>query len=167
DWVATAYARGVPMGGDLPAKPAAITAPSFAMLVIKDPNSGNLDRLQIIKGWEEDGKHMEKVFDVVWSGTRKPDPKTGKLPAVGNTVDLKTGQFTNDIGAAELKAIWTDPEFNPHHFAAYYLRVLEIPTPRWSTLLAIQTGLPLPKDAAATTQQRGWSSPIWFGATAK
>ena len=86
----------------------------------------------------------------------------GKLPAVGNTVDLKTGRYANDIGAAELKAVWKDPDFDPRRYAAYYLRVLEIPTPRWTTLLAVQTDLPLPKDVPPTIQQRGWSSPIWF-----
>ena len=162
DWIATAYAKGVPMGGDLAAKPAQSSGPTFAIWAVKDPNGGNLDRAQVIKVWEEDGKQREKVFDVAWAGNRRPDPKTGKLPAVGDTVDLKTGQSTNTIGAAELKTVWKDPEFNPNHLAAYYLRVLEIPTPRWSTLLAIKNGLPLPKDVPATEQQRGWSSPIWF-----
>jgi hypothetical protein len=162
NWIASAYAQGVPMGGDLPAKPSGATAPIFAMWAVKDPNSGNLDRLQIIKVWEEDGNQMEKIFDVAWSNSRQPDAKTGKLPAIGSTVDLKTGHFTNDIGVSELKTVWKDPEFNPRRLAAYYLRVLEIQTPRWSTLLAIQTGLPLPKDVPATIQARGWSSPIWY-----
>jgi hypothetical protein len=162
NWIASAYAQGVPMGGDLPAKPSGATAPIFAMWAVKDPNSGNLDRIQIIKVWEEDGNQMEKIFDVAWSNSRQPDAKTGKLPAIGSTVDLKTGHFTNDIGVSELKTVWKDPEFNPRRLAAYYLRVLEIQTPRWSTLLAIQTGLPLPKDVPATIQARGWSSPIWY-----
>ncbi|MBI4164537.1 MAG: DUF3604 domain-containing protein [Acidobacteria bacterium] len=162
EWIATAYASGVPMGGDLPAKPNAVEAPSFGNWAVKDPNGANLDRVQVIKVWEEDGQQKEKVFDVIWSGNREPDAKTGKLPSVGNTVDLKTGKFTNHIGATELKAVWKDPEFNPGRFAAYYVRVLEIPTARWSTLLAIQTGLHLPRDVPATIQQRGWSSPIWY-----
>jgi len=162
DWVKTAYASGVPMGGDLPAEPASATAPSFAIWAVKDPNSANLDRVQVIKVWEDNGQQKEKIFDVAWSGNRKIDAASGKLPAVGNTVNLGTGKYTNDIGAAELKSVWTDPEFNPNHLAAYYLRVLEIPTPRWSTLLAIRNGLPLPKTAALTEQQRGWSSPIWY-----
>jgi hypothetical protein len=149
------------MGGNLPAKPAGATAPSFAMWAIKDPNGGNLDRLQVIKVWEEDGKQHEKIFDAVWSGARRRDLR-GKLSAIGNTVDLKTGHFTNDIGAVELEAVWKDPAFNQHLLAAYYLRVLEIPTPRWSTLLAIQTGLSLPKGVPPTIQERGWSSPIWY-----
>ena len=162
NWIAAAYAKGVPMGGDLPVKPAQFSAPTFAIWAVKDPNSGNLDRVQVIKVWEEGGQRKEKIFDVAWAGDRKPDPKTGKLPQVGNTVDLKTGHYTNDIGATELETVWTDPDFNVHRYAAYYLRVLEIPTPRWSTLLAIQNGLALPKDVPATTQQRGWSSPIWY-----
>jgi hypothetical protein len=162
DWLANAYRQGVPMGGDLAAKPSTAEAPSFAIWAVKDPNGANLDRVQVIKVWEEDGRQKEKVFDVVWSGPRKPFAETGKLPAVGNTVNQKTGTYTNTIGAAELKTVWKDPEFTSSHFAAYYLRVLEIPTPRWSTLLAVQYGLPIPKDVATTIQLRGWSSPIWY-----
>ncbi len=162
DWVKAAYADGVPMGGDLPAAPGKKKVPSFAIWADKDPNSANLDRVQVIKVWEDNGQQKEKIFDVAWSGDRKIDRKTGKLPAVGNPVALSTGKYTNDSGAAELQAVWTDREFNPNHLAAYYLRVLEIPTPRWSTLLAIKNGLPLPTTAALTEQQRGWSSPIWY-----
>ena len=162
DWIKAAYSEGVPMGGELPAKPGKVRAPTFAIWAVKDPNSANLDRVQVVKVWESNGKQEEKIYDVAWSGSRKPDPKTGKLPPVGSTVDLTTGKYTNDIGATELKTVWRDPQFNPNQLAAYYLRVLEIPTPRWSTLLAIQTGLPIPKDAAATIQERGWSSPIWY-----
>src|SRR5262249_49361789 len=99
DWVKTAYAQGVPMGGDLPASVPKDKAPSFAVWAIKDPNSGNLDRVQIVKVWEDNGKQQEKVFDVAWSDHRKRDPATGKLPAVGDTVDLKTGHTANSIGA--------------------------------------------------------------------
>ncbi|GAA0526766.1 hypothetical protein FHS83_002098 [Rhizomicrobium palustre] len=162
DWVKEAYAKGVPMGGDLPVKPGAAKGPSFAVWAAKDPNSANLDRVQIIKVWEEGGQQKEKIFDVAWSGNRSIDPKTRKLRAVGNTVDLKTGAYDNSIGATELKTVWRDPEFDPKHLAAYYVRVLEIPTPRWSTLLAIANQLPLPKSVALTEQQRGWSSPIWY-----
>jgi hypothetical protein len=162
DWIATAYSEAVAMGGDLPAKPPKATAPVFAIWAVKDPNGPNLDRVQVIKVWEAAGQQRERVFDVVWAGGRQPDPDTGKLPAIGNTVDLKTGQYTNEIGASELKTVWTDPDFNVHRYAAYYLRVLEIPTPRWSTLLAIENGLPLPKTVPATEQQRGWSSSIWY-----
>jgi hypothetical protein len=103
-----------------------------------------------------------KIFDLAWSDHRKRDPVTGKLPPVGDTVDLKNGQATNNIGAATLKAVWTDPDFKPDRAAAYYLRVVEIPPARWSTLLAIANGLPIPANVAATEQQRGWSSPIWY-----
>jgi hypothetical protein len=161
-WISTAYAKGVPMGADLPARPPGATAPTFAIWAVKDPNGANLDRVQMIKVWEEDGQQKESVFDVAWAGDRKPDPKTRKLPPIGNTVDLESGHYTNDIGATELNTVWNDPDFNPTQYAAYYLRVLEIPTPRWSTLLAIQHRLPLPTTVPATEQQRGWSSPIWF-----
>lgn len=162
DWVKAAYQSGVPMGSDLPAKPDSTKAPNFAIWAVKDPNNASLDRVQVIKVWEENGQQKEKIFDVAWAGKRKIDPKTKKLPAVGDTVDLTTGKYDNAIGASELKAVWRDPEFNPHQYTAYYLRVLEIPTPRWSTLLAISNQLPLPKNIALTEQQRGWSSPIWY-----
>jgi Protein of unknown function (DUF3604) len=162
NWIATAYSKGVPMGGDLPPPGSSRSAPRFAVWVAKDPNGANLDRAQIVKVWEEDGKQREQVFDVAWSGSRVADPKTGKLPAVGNTVDLTTGTYTNSIGAAVLTTVWEDPEFQADRFAAYYLRVLEIPTPRWSTLLAIRHRLPLPEEVPATEQQRGWASPIWY-----
>lgn len=162
DWIATAYAKGVPMGGDLAPRLVAAQVPTFAIWAVKDPNGANLDRVQVIKVWEQDGKQKERVFDVVWSGTRQPDGKTGKLPAVGNTVNLKAGTYVNNIGAVELETLWKDPEFDPKRFAAYYLRVLEIPTPRWSTLVAAKNSLPLPMSVPATEQQRGWSSPIWY-----
>jgi hypothetical protein len=162
DWVKTAYEMAAPMGGDLPANTSRATAPSFVVWALKDPNAGNLDRIQVIKVWEENNHQREKIFDVAWSGDRKPDVKTGKIPSVGNTVDLGSGKYTNTIGAAELKSVWTDPEFDSQRLAAYYLRVLEIPTPRWSTLLAIHNGLPIPKGVDAAEQQRAWSSPIWY-----
>ena len=160
DWVHTAYRAGVPMGSDLPQ--AQGRAPGFAVQAVKDPNRGNLDRIQIVKIWLAGGTQHEHVFDVAWAGDRKVDPATGKLPAVGNTVDLKTGKYTNSIGAAELATVWTDPTFKPGEAAVYYVRVLEIPTPRWTTLRAIEYGLPLPQDVPATLQQRAWSSPIWY-----
>ena len=162
DWIERAYDNGAPMGGDLPGRSGAASAPAFVVWAVKDPNAANLDRVQIIKVWEEDGQQREKVFDVSWSDNRIPDKGTRKLPHVGNTVDLKTWTYTNTIGATELRAVWTDPEFDPDRLAAYYLRVLEIPTPRWSTLLAVERGLPIPDGVPATVQQRGWSSPIWY-----
>jgi hypothetical protein len=160
-WAKIAYRKGVPMGGDLPAATAG-RAPRFAVQAVKDPRSGNLDRVQIVKVWLEGGAAKERVFDVAWSGNRTIDPKTGKLPAVGNTVDLKTGKYTNAIGAAQLATVWTDPTFKANQAAVYYVRVLEIPTPRWPTLRAIEYGLPIPKSSAPTLQERAWSSPIWY-----
>ena len=159
-WAHQAYALGVPMGGDLPQGRAG-KAPSFAVEAVKDPLSGNLDRVQVVKVWVENGQQKERVFDVAWAGKRTIDT-AGKLPAIGTTVDLKTGQYTNTIGAARLATVWRDPTFKDDQLAAYYVRVLEIPTPRWSTLRAIEFGLPLPKEVAPTIQQRAWSSPIWY-----
>ena len=128
DWVKTGYAKGVPMGGDLP--PAKGKAPTFVVWATKDPTSGNLDRIQIVKGWTKSGQSFEKIFDVVWAGDRKPDKATGVLSPIGSTVDVEKGTYTNTIGAVELKTVWTDPEFDPSLHAFYYARVLEIPTPR-------------------------------------
>jgi hypothetical protein len=161
DWVAEAYARGVPMGSDLPAKPAKALAPRFVFQALKDPDGANLDRIQVIKVWLDHGRYREKVYDVALSGGRKDDAN-GHAPPVGNTVDLKSGKYANTVGAPMLTAVWRDPAFDPKVPAVYYARALEIPTPRWSTLLAIRNGLPIPKRAAATIQERAWSSPIWF-----
>jgi hypothetical protein len=162
DWVGAAYRGGVPMGGDLPPQPAARKAPKFAIWAVKDPDGANLDRLQVVKVWLDHGKHVERIYDVALSNDRKVDPQTGKAAPVGNTVDLKTAQYTNTIGATELSAVWQDPQFNSKVPAVYYLRVLEIPTPRWSTIVSVKRGLPLPTDVPATIQERGLSSPIWY-----
>jgi hypothetical protein len=129
---------------------------------MKDPKSGNLDRIQIVKGWvDSDDNQHEKIFDVAWSGDRKFGAD-GKLPPVGESVDLMTATYTNDIGAAILSAGWTDPEFKPDQHAFYYARVLEIPTPRWNTYDAVRTKMePLTK-VPASIQERAWSSPIWY-----
>ena len=166
DLVKIGYAKGVPMGSDLAARPAGAKAPSFLVWAIKDPNSGNLDRIQIVKGWSRNGQTFERVYDVVWSGTRKPDPKTGKVPAVGNTVDVTTGTYTNTIGAADLTGRWTDPEFDPAQRAFYYVRALEIPTPRWNVFDAIKLGIAPPANLPTTLQERAFSSPIWYTPTA-
>ena len=159
--VKTGYARGVPMGSDL--KAPAGKAPSFLVMASKDPKSGNLDRVQVVKGWlDARGKQHEKVYDVAWSGDRKPDPKSGKVPPVGDTVDPATAQYTNSIGAAELATVWTDPDFDPAERAFYYVRVLEIPTPRWSTIDAVRLGVPVPKGLPVSIQERAWTSPIWY-----
>ena len=162
NWVTTAYAQGATIGGELPARKA--NAPSFLVWAIKDPTSGNLDRIQIVKGWTSNGQTFEQVHDVAWSGQRRPDPQTGKVPPVGNTVDTLKGTYTNTIGATELRSVWTDPDFDPDLDAFYYARVLEIPTPRWSTIQAVKLGLVPPSGAGfqPVIQERAWTSPIWY-----
>jgi hypothetical protein len=129
---------------------------------VKDPYSGNLDRIQIIKGWmDSKGKTHEKVYDVVWSDERKPGGD-GKLPAVGNTVDVKNATWTNTIGTPELITVWTDPDFDPHQSAFYYARVIEIPTPRWTAYEARRFGVDMPDDVPMVTQERAYTSPIWY-----
>lgn len=165
EFVKKAYAGGVPMGGDLPPHPAKdfAKAPKFAVWALKDPNSGNLDRIQIVKGWFDRGYAYEKVYDVVWADAqnRKVDAY-GKVAPVGNTVDIKQATYTNNIGDSQLSAVWTDPDFDPTHHAVYYVRVLEIPTPRWTTYDAKKLGIDPPQDVAPTIQERAWSSPIWY-----
>ncbi len=157
----TGYKKGVPMGADLPAR-MGNKAPAFMVYALRDPVGGNLDRIQIIKGWmDRKGKTHEKVYDVVWSGDRKPG-QNGKLPPVGNTVVAKTANFTNTIGASELGTVWTDPDFDTKQKAFYYARVIEIPTPRWSTYDAFRFGLSIPKGAPVSTQERAYTSPIWY-----
>ena len=150
------------MGKDLPAMPAGAKAPTFMVWALKDPESGNLDRIQIVKGWYgADGQPFEKVYNVAWSDGRHADID-GNVPPVGNTVDISNASFTNTIGDSQLAAVWTDPEFDPARHAVYYVRVIEIPTPRWSTYDAKKLGMePLP-DVPATIQERAWSSPIWY-----
>ena len=159
-WVKTAYAKGVPMGGDLPVAGNG-KAPTFIMQAIKDPNSGNLDRIQVIKVSLKNGKYFEKIYNVVWSGDRKLDAK-GKLPPVGNTVDVKNASYTNTIGNAELSGFWTDPDFDASVPSCYYIRVLEIPVPRWSTYDAKSLGVDIPKGNPSSIQERAWSSAIWY-----
>ena len=165
DFVKKAYKEGVPMGQDLPKKSS--KAPTFAVWALKDPDSGNLDRVQIIKGWYKDGHPWEKVYDVAWSDGRKVDASTGKLPAVGNTVDIKNASYTNNIGDTQLAAVWTDPDFDPSQHAVYYARVIEIPTPRWTTYDAKALGIEPLSDVPATIQERAWTSPIWYTPEAK
>ena len=167
EWVKAAYATGVPMGADL-LKPAS-KAPSFVVWATKDPDSANLDRMQIVKGWSINGQSFERIYDVAWAGTRKPDSATGKVPPVGSTVDLTKGTYTNSIGAVELKTVWTDPDFDPALDAFYYVRVLEIPTPRWSTMQALKLGRVPPSGTgfSAIIQERAWSSPIWYTPSAQ
>ena len=155
------YFKGVPMGGDLTAAPTG-KAPSFLVAARKDPLSGNLDRIQIIKGWlDDDGDTHEKVYDVVWAGDRAPGAD-GKLPPVGNTVDVKNATWTNSIGAPEMITVWTDPDFDPEERAFYYARVIEIPTPRWTAYEAKYFGVDAPAESPMTTQERAYTSPIWY-----
>ena len=155
------YTKGVPMGGDLSAGRDG-GAPSFLVAALKDPLSGNLDRIQIVKGWiDDDGSRQEQVYDVAWSGDRSPGAD-GKLPPVGNTVDVANATWTNTIGSPELIATWTDPDFDRELPATYYARVLEIPTPRWTAYEAARYGIEMPSpDVPMTTQERAYTSPIW------
>jgi hypothetical protein len=156
------YQKGVPMGGDL--QPAATgKVPTFLIAALKDPIGANLDRVQIIKGWlDAKGETHELVYDVAWSGDRKQDPKTGKVPAVGNTVDIPNATWTNTIGTTELIKVWKDPEFDPAQSAFYYVRVLEIPTPRWTAYDAKYFNVKMPAEVTMTLQERAYSSPIWY-----
>ena len=155
------YSKGVPMGGDLKKAPRK-KAPTFLVAALKDPYSGNLDRIQIVKGWlDKKGKTHEKVYDVVWSGNRKPGRK-GKLPAIGNTVDVKNATWTNTIGASELITVWKDPDFNRKQRAFYYARVIEIPTPRWTAYDAKRFKEKMPKHVPMITTERAYTSPIWY-----
>ena len=156
------YTKGVPMGGDLRKAPAG-KAPTFLVAALKDPIGANLDRIQIIKGWlDAKGDLQEKIYDVAWSDARKPDPKTGKLPSVGNTVDVANATWTNTIGDPELITVWRDPDFNPAQRAFYYARVIEIPTPRWTAYDAKRFGnKPLP-GTRMTLQERAYTAPIWY-----
>lgn len=161
DFARDGYTRGVPMGGDLSTAPDG-KAPTFVIRALRDPDGANLDRIQIIKGWlDAKGKTHEKVHDVTWSDDRIPDSK-GTLPPVGNTVDIQTATYTNSIGEAVLMGFWKDSEFNPKERAVYYVRVLEIPTPRWTTYDAAFFGVELPAEVEPTHQERGYTSPIWY-----
>ena len=156
------YGKGVPMGGDLRARPGDGGAPTFLVAAMKDPMSGNLDRIQIIKGWlNDDGSTGEKVHDVVWSGDRQPGAD-GKLPAVGSTVNVEKATWTNTIGDPELITVWTDPDFEPARPAFYYARVIEIPTPRWTAYEAMRYQIKMDDEVPMTTQERAYTSPIWY-----
>ena len=155
------YEKGVPMGGDLSAHKGG-KAPTFMVYSLRDPIGANLDRIQIIKGWlDANGKTHEKVYDVAWSDNRKPD-SDGKLPPVGNTVDIKNASWINSIGASELGAVWTDPDFDAKERAFYYARVIEIPTPRWIVYDAFRFGVEIPEGAETIHQERAYTAPIWY-----
>ncbi len=156
------YARGVPMGGDLP-KPNG-DAPTFLVAAMKDPASGNLDRIQVVKGWlDASGETHEKIYDVAWGDADKRSPGAdGKLPPVGNTVDVKNATWTDTIGDPALAAAWKDPDFDPKLRAFYYARVLEIPTPRWTAYDAKRFAVTPPDGVVLTLQERAYTSPIWY-----
>jgi hypothetical protein len=161
DTAAIGYQKGVPMGGDLRQVPTGKSA-TFLVAALKDSIGANLDRIQIVKGWLDAGNNLqEKVYDVAWSGNRKPDAN-GKLSPVGNTVDMKTATWLNTIGAPELITVWKDPDFDLSLSAFYYVRVLEIPTPRWTLYDAVRFGVTMDPKIPMVEQQRAYTSPIWY-----
>ncbi len=156
------YEKGVPMGADLAPPPEGARSPNFMVYALRDAIGANLDRIQIVKGWlDGDGKTHEKVYDVAWSDGRKPGAH-GKLPAVGNTVDVASATWANTIGASELATVWTDPDFDRADRAFYYARVLEIPTPPWYVYDAFRFGIEIPEGAPRSHQERAYTSPIWY-----
>jgi hypothetical protein len=161
-WVTQGYRRGVPMGGELPDRPEG-KAPTFMVKAAYDPEGAYLDRAQIIKGWlDANGVTHEKVIDVAWSGDRKPDAKTGLVPPVGSTVDVNNATWTNTIGAPVLTGFWQDPDFNPAEPAFYYVRVIEIPTPRWTGYDTKRFGIKMGDEVPMTVTNRAYTSPIWY-----
>jgi|TARA_B110000259_G_scaffold180805_1_gene221982 hypothetical protein len=162
DFAAIGYSNGVPMGSDLAATGRSDQAPSFLLRAVKDPLEANLDRAQIVKGWvDASGVEHEQIYNVAWSGERQLDAD-GRLPAVGNTVDLNSGRYSNSIGQAEFALKWTDPDFDPQHSAFYYARILQIPTPRNALFDAVALGLDKPPKGPSTIQERAYTSPIWY-----
>jgi len=159
----TGYTKGVPMGGDLRNAPSG-KAPTFLVAALKDPYSGNLDRIQIVKGWlDRDAKTHEKVYDVVWGDSeRRRLGADGTLPPVGNTVDVANATWRNTIGDPELITVWKDPDFDSSLRAFYYARVIEIPTPRWTAYDAKRFGITMDPEVPMTTQERAYTSPIWY-----
>ncbi len=160
DWVHAGYRRGVPMGGELAAHAG---RPSFIVSALKDPQGANLDRVQIVKGWtDRAGKAQEKIFNVVWSDPATRKLAGGRLPAVGDTVDVAHATYANTIGAPALSAVWIDPEFDPAQRAFYYVRVLQIPTPDWPAFDALRYHITLGPDARVKSQERAYTSAIWY-----
>ena len=163
DVISIGYRKGVPMGGDLAVRPAGKTGPTFMVGALKDPWSGNLDRIQIIKGWiDSDGERQERVYDVAVSDGRTIDADGRCRTPVGDTVDVADASYLNTIGDAELRAVWTDPDFNPEHRAFYYARVLEIPTPTWQAYDAKFYEVEMPDTIQMKGQERAYTSPIWY-----
>jgi hypothetical protein len=158
------YTKGVPMGGDLPRQDSGNKSPVFMVAALKDPNAGNLDRVQIIKGWvDSKGERKERIYDVAVSGGRKIDADGRCKTPVGDTVDIEAATYSNSIGDAELRAVWTDPDFDPDLSAVYYARVMEIPTPTWQAYDASFYGIKMPEGVPLKHQERAYTSPIWYG----
>ena len=167
DWVRKGYSDGVPMGGELEETG---QAPSFLISAMKDPDGANLDRVQVIKGWlDASGEMQEKIYNVVWGDADKRRISGGKLAPVGDSVNREDATYTNTIGAAELRTTWTDPDYRDGQRAFYYVRVLEIPTPRWTLYDAVRFGVTLSEEAMAdaVAQERAYTSPIWLRPTSK
>jgi hypothetical protein len=158
------YRKGVPMGADLPRAPAGAQGPTFLVAAMKDALSGNLDRIQVVKGWlDKAGKPHEKVYDVAWGNAdRRKRGKDGKVPPVGDTVDVATATWTDTIGDPELAGVWKDPAFDPAVRAFYYARVIEIPTPRWTAYDQVRFGIKMSPDVPMKHQERAWTSPVWY-----
>jgi hypothetical protein len=162
DFVDNGYKNGVPMGGDLIKAPAG-KQPAFMVYAMRDPNGPNLDRIQVIKGWiGKDGKTQERIFDVAVSGNRKIGPDGRCKTSVGSTVDVANATYTNTIGAAKLTAYWKDPSFNANENAFYYIRVIQIPSPRWTAYDCKRYGIKMSKDVPMTVTDRAYTSPIWY-----
>ncbi|MEA1890649.1 MAG: DUF3604 domain-containing protein [Pseudomonadota bacterium] len=162
DFVPQGYSRGVPMGGDLRKAPKG-KAPAFMIRALRDPDGANLDRVQVIKGWlDNKGKTHERIYDVAVSDGRKIGKDGRARKPVGSTVDIEKATYTNTIGSALLSAHWVDPDFDPQQHAFYYVRVLEIPTPRWTTYDAAFFKIKRPDNVPATLQDRAYTSPIWY-----
>ncbi len=165
DWVRAGYTRGVPMGGELTDRG---EAPGFMISAMKDPDGANLDRVQVVKGWLDDaGEMQERVYDVVWSDMETRRRSGGRVPPVGDTVNREDATYTNTIGAMELRSVWTDPDYEVGQRPFYYVRVLEIPTPRWTLFDAVRFGVTLSDEAMAdaVAQERAYTSPIWLKAS--
>lgn len=163
DLIKNAYQSGTTMGGTLQAR--GERQPTFFTWAVADPNTAQLQRVQVIKGWLEDGKHQDRVYDMACSDGLMVDPQTHRCPDNGAQVNLDDCSRTANVGAGELKTLWQDPDFTPGQDAFYYVRVLENPVCRWSTWDAIRAGEPPRPDLAATIQERAWSSPIWYSAS--
>jgi hypothetical protein len=162
DFVSTGYQGGVPMGGDLRNAPDG-GAPRFMVQALRDPDGANLDRIQVIKGWiDGDGETHERIYDIAVSGDREIDDDGRARESIGSTVDIENATYSNTIGAPALAGFWEDPDFDAAHDAFYYVRVIEIPKPRWTTYDAAFYDIPSPDSVPSTVQDRAYTSPIWY-----